>query len=280
MISNCSSLNLKSFLEIADGLATIIGVTSDILGLIDDDQQASQINTQNLLVKITKQIDLGNELLYKRIKFDNKVSDIEEAEREIKHALDTLKYLIQSNSTERPAYIEDFLKSSEDAIEYANNLPNLIIRSVPGTTNDFLQQFSENCRCNMTLIDEFQYYYRNMTGNGMMVEIIAKHLKHIKSLTNERVSWEKKFATIDSAFANQKNDCKKQFKKMLQDDIINAENASSLFSNIQQRYNWVLNDVVFAEQVFPGKIFGACESIFKKVGFNFVEFQDVTEVVK
>lgn len=250
-LSNCSSS--FSLDQIADGLIELIKLTNGIIELIKNNYQAQAFDTETLLTEITTRIESGNKILYDKIKFVNKLSDIEDVENKINSALVELKYLIRASATERKQYQDLFIEKGITAVEFARNLPGLITRSVPGTTNDFLQQFSSNCRCNMTLIDEFQFYYRNLAGNGMMIEILYKYLKNIRDLENEEKFWKDAFGIIDLAFTEQKYGCKRKFTEQFQEDIDNAASTSALQTNNQQRYNWLFNDVLFTKKGVPGK---------------------------
>lgn len=139
-------------------------------------------------------------------------------------------------------------------MSFARRLPDLIVASSPGNPNDFLQEFSDNCRCNMTLIEEFQSFYEELVEKAKMLELLYKSLEVNATFTGEKAFWKRTQSTIDSAFKIHKTACKKRFRELLEEDMSNTESAKDLQTKNKERYNWLLNDVVYVKSGVPGKL--------------------------
>jgi hypothetical protein len=97
----------------------------------------------------------------------------------------------------------------------------------------------------MTALYAFKYFYVNLLSDGITIDLLYLNLSTTISLNKTITEWNESLEKVENIFYAKQSSCIKDFPKLAQEDVKNAVDAVTLWSDNKQRYPWSTSDVLF-----------------------------------
>jgi hypothetical protein len=257
-------------LQVAGFVVNALNTGLKLLQLFNGSDGPHRMDNSAIVKKLQERISASTETFKTSLGLSAKLGLIDDTVIDIHSSLaDIINILEAKTPTERDEYSKLFVKRFEDndLIKYIRFLPELLTYSIPGAQSKLIDLLADNTRCNMTALDAFRKFYVNLLSEGISIHLLYLHLSTKLPLNKTIAKWDASLEGIATIFDRKQASCMMKFPVLAQEDVNNAVDAVTLWSDNKQRYPWKTSDVMFL------KPYGTFQFLYHKSRENHLFWQ-------